>query len=197
MGGGRPPTGPPSGGLPSGWAGEGRERGGARACSILHELYTAVNQMDLAGMPVLTQQQKRIVRASDKNDAKRYGGGARLVPLNRRAPPLTRQGNCGVVGRVRRLYAAKVRFANVDIPMKIPVAMFSEEVGDVRARRVCVHVGSLVSGFTHSVVHAGGGRARRVYVSFAGGWGSFRSSSSFPSFRALPPRAAKTGSWRF
>jgi hypothetical protein len=32
-----------------------------------------------------------------------------------------------------RLFSAKVRFMGIDVPMKIPVAMFSEEVGDVGA----------------------------------------------------------------
>ena len=36
--------------------------------SILQELYQAVNQMDLSDLPALTQQQKRIIRASDTND---------------------------------------------------------------------------------------------------------------------------------
>ena len=45
----------------------GTDDPGARELvSILQELYQAVNQMDLSGLPVLTQQEKRIIRASDQ-----------------------------------------------------------------------------------------------------------------------------------
>lgn len=38
---------------------------------MLENLFQAVNQMDLSSMPMLTQQQKRIVRASESTDPER------------------------------------------------------------------------------------------------------------------------------
>jgi len=69
--------------------------------SVPKELYNAVNQMDIQLMPNPSQQERRIIRASETE--------SNLDKKN---------------------FKTKVNYLGIDIPMKVPIALFPDEVGD-------------------------------------------------------------------
>ena len=56
-----------------------------------------------------------------------------------------------------RLYSTKVNFMKIDIPMKIPIAMFSEEVGDVRGCFLDVYTAKCTGAHAPRAVYASRG----------------------------------------
>lgn len=77
---------------------------------VIQQLYDNIMAMDLTNYPVLSKSERRIVRAAGGADA--------------------------LSGVDRRFFATKVRFGKTDIPMKLPVTLHEDEVGDVRMREI-------------------------------------------------------------
>ena len=69
----------------------------------MRKLFDGINGIDLSGMPNLTLQEKRIIRASEGKES----------------------------SSDKRFFKAKTVYNGIELPLKIPIAMFPDEVGDV------------------------------------------------------------------
>lgn len=95
--------------------------------SVPKSVYNAINNMDFQLFPTLNQQEKKIIRASENTDEKRH------------IPPSILLACFAIVLKsflffffapFCRYFKTKVSYG-IDLPMKVPVVMYPDEVGDV------------------------------------------------------------------
>lgn len=107
--------------------------------AILEDLYTAVNAMDLSLLPEFTTLERRILRASSSGDMfeEKFlaleNQGEKLLDLTAKSDA-TSKGPVQVVVRNkdRHFFETSVTYSGIRIPIRIPLTLSSEEVGDVR-----------------------------------------------------------------
>jgi len=105
-------------------------------------LYDALNSMDLSGMPCLTYYEKSILQSSDAKDlflekfeaiiAQRLemeGSHSREPSTTATSSPTVLRNRFGLPKDTHE-FETTVKYANVPVPIKVPVALFPETVGD-------------------------------------------------------------------
>ncbi|KAJ3112583.1 DNA mismatch repair protein [Phlyctochytrium bullatum] len=102
---------------------------------VIGELYNSINSLDISLMPRLTLAERSILRASEDRNMfdekflemeekafyKTSGGGARLSGS---------MASISSVNKDRHFFETKIEFDNVKMPMRIPLAVLPEEIGD-------------------------------------------------------------------
>jgi DNA repair exonuclease SbcCD nuclease subunit len=109
---------------------------------ILESLYEAVNSMDLSRMPKFTWHERQILRASDNrtmfeemfmDSPEEYDDPVddevrkKFIDLSSGHTKRPR-----MLGKDRHFFETKIEYEGIKLPIKIPLTVNPEEVGDVR-----------------------------------------------------------------
>lgn len=109
---------------------------------ILESLYEAVNSMDLSRMPKFTWHERQILRASDNrtmfeemfmdspeeyDDPVDDEARKKFIDLSSGHTKRSR-----MLGKDRHFFETKIEYEGIKLPIKIPLTVNPEEVGDVR-----------------------------------------------------------------
>jgi hypothetical protein len=104
---------------------------------IIAELYESINSMDIAAMPRLLMLERSILRTSEDNNMFEE----KFIEMEERAKYHGRQGYfMGTLSsnKDRHYYETRVDFDRVRVPIRVPLAVFPEEIGDVRTHNASV-----------------------------------------------------------
>ncbi|KAJ3410535.1 hypothetical protein HDV05_003665 [Chytridiales sp. JEL 0842] len=98
---------------------------------ILAELYESINAMDLSSMPRLSMTERSILRSSDDKGMFEE----KFIEMEDRSFYHNGLASAGTINtstsnKDRHYYETKVEFARVRVPLRVPLAVFPEEVGD-------------------------------------------------------------------
>jgi hypothetical protein len=133
---------------------------------ILESLYGAVNSMDLSSMPMLTWHERQILRASDNKAmfeemfSDEFCAGIEDINImeDTESSRLRKgtyidlaSGNVkdkvSSLSKDRHFFETKIEYEGIKLPIKIPLSVNAEEVGDVSL------LFPLVSVFTYRLFH--------------------------------------------
>ncbi|KAJ3200779.1 hypothetical protein HDU67_001812, partial [Dinochytrium kinnereticum] len=103
--------------------------------TVIAELFDSINSMDISLMPRLTMTERNILRASEDRNMfdekflemeersfyRSTGGGLRNSGS---------QSSFSSINKDRHFYETKLEYAGIRMPIRIPLAVFPEEIGD-------------------------------------------------------------------
>ncbi|KAI8851201.1 docking domain of Afi1 for Arf3 in vesicle trafficking-domain-containing protein [Chytridium lagenaria] len=101
--------------------------------SIIANLYDSLNAMDISLMPRLTLAERNILRASeDRNmfDEKFLEMEERAYYRNIDDGGMRNSGSFTSTNKDRHFYETKIEYQGIRMPLRIPLAVFPEEIGD-------------------------------------------------------------------